>query len=87
MNEQIKSFLLLTLCSNFSLPSAFMCLESRFLFQRGENVIKTYHSPPHVPVVTGNILITIKRFTRYHLVVASNSIVTTGSLYVGTIQT
>ena len=35
-----------------------------------------YHSPPHVSAITGNILITIKRFAHYHLL-ASNSTFTT----------
>ena len=32
---------------------------------------------PHVSVITENILITIIRFTRYHLMLASNSTFTT----------
>ena len=40
----------------------------------------------HVSVITGNILITIKKFARYHVLLASNSILMTDSMYLGTIQ-
>ena len=38
-----------------------------------------YHSPPCVSVITGNILITTIGFTRYDLLLASNSTYTTDS--------
>ena len=44
-----------------------------------------YHSPPHVSVITRNILTKIIRFARYHLL-ASNSTLMADSMYLGTIQ-
>ena len=46
-------------CSKFILTSAFICLQSNFLFQHGKKSMKTYHSPPRVSIITGKILITI----------------------------
>ena len=40
-----------------------------------------YHSAPHVSIITVNILITIIRFVRYHLLLASNSTFMTDFLY------
>ena len=45
-----------------------------------------YHAPPHISVIKGNILITIIRFTHYHLLLASNTTVMTDSQSLGTIQ-
>ena len=45
-----------------------------------------YHSPSHVFVITGNILITAIRLARYHLPLASNNTLMTDSMYLGTIQ-
>ena len=42
--------------------------------------------PPHFSVITGNILITIIRFGRYHLLLASNSTFMNDSMWLGTIQ-
>ena len=50
-------------CSKFIPISAFIFLQSCFLFQHGKRALKTYLSPPHVSVITENILITIIRFT------------------------
>ena len=44
-----------------------------------------YH-PPHVSVITGNILVMLIRFSRYHFLLASNSTFMTDSMYLGTIQ-
>ena len=52
----------------------------------GEVWRHTHPSPPHISVITGNILITTIRFARYHLLLASNSFFMTDSLYLGTIQ-
>ena len=38
-----------------------------------------YHSPSHVSIITGNILITI--FARYHILFASSSTFTTDTQY------
>ena len=45
-----------------------------------------YHSLPHVSVITVNILITIIRFARYHLLLASSRTFITDSMYLGKIQ-
>ena len=45
-----------------------------------------YHSPPQVSGIRRNILIRIIRFTRYHLLLDSNSTFITGSMFLGTIQ-
>ena len=45
-----------------------------------------YHSPPHVSVITGNILIMMTRFAHYYLLLASNSTLMTDSQYFDTIQ-
>ena len=45
-----------------------------------------HHSPPHVSIITGNILMTIIRFSRYHLLLTSNSTFMADSMYLGTIQ-
>ena len=50
--------------------------------------MKTYihHSPPHVSVTTGNILITIIIFAYYHLLLAFSTTFMVDSIYLGTIQ-
>ena len=52
--------------SKFILTSAFICLQSSFLFHHGKVAMKTY-TPSHFSVITGNTLVTIVRFTCYHL--------------------
>ena len=44
-----------------------------------------YLSPPHVSIITGNILITITRFACCDLLLASNSTFMTHCKYLGTI--
>ena len=51
-----------------------------------KNYEHIYHSPPHVSVTTGNILITIIRFAPYHLLLSSNRTFMTDSQYLDTIQ-
>ena len=57
------------------------------LFQYVKKAMKIYiyiyNSPPHVSVVTGNILITRIKFTRYHLLLATNSTFLVDSMYLG----
>ena len=60
-------------CSKFILTSVFIWWEKSY-----EDI---YDSPPHVSVITGNILITIIRFTRYHLLLASSNTFMTDSMY------
>ena len=57
-----------------------------FYFNMGKNYEDLYHSPPNVSVITGNILIMIIRFSRYHLLLTSSSTFMADSLYLGTIQ-
>ena len=78
VNKLKVHFWLKHYCSRFILTSAFICQQSSFLFQD--------NSTPHVSVITGNILITMIRFSRYHLLLASNSTFMTDSMYLGTIQ-
>ena len=86
INEEIKSSLLIqTLLQkvySVLLQNSF-AYNLVFYFNMGNEDI--YHSPPHVSVITGNILITIIRFARYHLL-ASNSTFMTDSMYLGIIQ-
>ena len=74
-------------CSKFILTSAFICLQSSFFISTwGKSYESINTSTPHVSVITGNILITIIRFARYHFLLASSSTFITDSLYLGTIQ-
>ena len=57
-----------------------------FISPWGKSYENIYHSPPHVSVIKGNILIMIIRFARYHLQLPSNSLFMNDSLYLGTIQ-
>ena len=86
--NEVVSKLKVCYCSKFILTSAFICLQFSFLSQHGKNSYEDiYHSPPHVSVIAGNILITIIRFASYHLLLlASNSTFMTDSMYLGIIQ-
>ena len=70
IGEQIKSSLLLTLLQcvysyrSFHLPAIQL-----FISSWKKSYKDIYHSPAHVSVITGNILITITRFSPYHLLV------------------
>ena len=57
-----------------------------FYYKMGKSYDDIYHSPPHVSVFTGNMLITIMRFAHYHLPLAYNSSVMIDSMYLVTIQ-
>ena len=52
----------------------------------GKSYNEIYCFLPNVSFITGIILITIIRFARYHLLLASNSTSMTGSMYLSTIQ-
>ena len=87
MGEQIKSSLLIkTVSVSLFLLQLSFAYNPAFYFNMGKMYEDIYHSPPHVFVITGNILITIIRFARYHLLLASNSTFMTDSMYLGTIQ-
>ena len=73
-------------CTKWASKLALICLQLIFLFQRGKNYKHIYHTPLHVPVITGNIIITLIRFACYHLLLASSSTFMTDSGYVGTLQ-
>ena len=60
--------------SSLFLTSAFICLQFIILFQHEEKAVKTYI-----------IQITIIRFPRYHLQLASNSAFMANSLFLSTI--
>ena len=72
-------------CRKFILTSAFICLLFSFLFQQ-KSYEDIYHSPQHVSVITGNILIMIIRFASYDLLLASSSAFMTDFVYLGTTQ-
>ena len=86
MDKQIKSLLLLTLLQQVYFYFSFHLPVIQLLISKWK---KSYedrcHSPPHVSV-TGNVLITIKRFACYHLLLASNITFMIASLYLGTIH-
>ena len=74
-------------CSKLMLTSAFIFLQSSFLFQHGKKAMKTYIILLFLLYnITGNILITIIRFALYHLLLASNSTFMTDSMFLGTNQ-
>ena len=52
----------------------------------GKSYEDTYHSPSHISVITGSILVTIIRFVHYRLLLASNITFMANSLHLGTIQ-
>ena len=88
MGDQIKRSLIIKtllqlVCSylSFHLPTIQLCLSTW-----KKSYEDVYHSPPHVSVITANILIAIIRFARYHLLPASNSTFMNDSMYLGTIQ-
>ena len=57
---------------------------SAFYFSMGKKLWRyIYNSPPHVSVITGNILITRIKFARYHLLLATNSTFLADSMYLG----
>ena len=87
MGEQIVSSLLIKThaVSCFLLQLSFVYNQA-FFFQHGEKNEDIYCSPLYVSIITGNILIMIKRFICYHLLFASNSVFMTDSMYLGTIQ-
>ena len=53
-----------------------------FYFNMRKSYEDVHHSPPHVSVITGNILITIIRFTRHHLLASNSTFMTDGLFYV-----
>ena len=74
MGQQITSPLLLTLLLKFYSCFSFHLAAMQLFISIGEKSYEDkYHFPPHVPVITENILIAIIRFARYYLQVASNS--------------
>ena len=86
MGTQIKSSLLLMLHNKFIFTASFICLQSSFLFQHVKKAMKTCIILLHVSVIKRNILVNIIKFTRYHLLLSSNSAFMTDSLYSSTIQ-
>ena len=58
----------------------------QILILTGKNLWRRHHSPVHISVITENILLTIIRYARYHLLLVSNRIYVTDSQYWGTIQ-
>ena len=87
MGEQIVSSLLIKThaVSCFLLQLSFVYNQA-FFFNIGKKNEDIYCSPLYVSIITGNILIMIIRFTCYHLLLASNSVFMTDSMYLGTIQ-
>ena len=79
MGEEIKSSLLMK--TLFDLPTIQL-----FISTWEKNYEDIYHSPPLVYVITGNMLIKLIRFARYHLLLVSNGTFMTDSMYLGTIQ-
>ena len=79
-------FYLKRYCSKFIFTQGFICLQSSFYFNWEKSLDDIYHSPPNVYVITGNILITLKRFAPYHLLLVSNSTFMTDAMYLRTIQ-
>ena len=57
-----------------------------FYFNVRKSYEETYHSLTHVSVITGNILITIIIFVRYHLRLASTISFMTDSMHLGIIH-
>ena len=88
MGEQIKrSLLIKTLLQQVYSYFSFHLPTVQLFISRWEKCYEyIYHSPPHVSVITGNILITKMRLASYHLLLASSSTVMTDSMYFGTIQ-
>ena len=87
MGEQIKISLLLTILQQvYSYFSFHLPLSKLFISACEKSYEEIYHSPSHVSVITGNILITIIRFAHYYLLPVFNSAFMTDSLYLGTIQ-
>ena len=86
--EQIKiSLLIKTLFAlNLFLLRFSFAYYPAFYFNMRKSYKDISHSPLHDSVITENILITIVRFARYHLLLASNNTFMTDSLYLGTIQ-
>ena len=66
---------------NFHLPTVHL-----FVLTCGKSSEDVYHSLPHVSVIKGNILIAIVIFVCYYLLLASNRIFMTESMYLSTIQ-
>ena len=84
--HEIKSKVHLKLeryCSKFILLQFSFDYNPAFYFNIEKSYEDIYHSPPHVSVITGKILITI---CCYHPLLAFNSTFMTGSVYLGTIQ-
>ena len=75
--------LLQEICSYFSFHLPTIQL---FFSEWVKSYYNIYHSPPHNPLITRNILITIIRFVRYHLLLGCNSTFMTYSMHLGTIQ-
>ena len=88
MCEQIKSSLLIKTLSQKVYSYFSFCLPTIEIFIATwvKSYEGIYRSPPHVSVITENILIKIIRFARYHLFLASNSTFMTDSMHLGTIQ-
>ena len=73
MGQQIKSSLLIKrCCSKFILTSAFIYLQSSFLFQHGKKAMRIY-------IILLHILIPVITFVYYHLFLAFSSTFMTDS--------
>ena len=81
---QIKSSLLLTLV--YSYFSFHLHAIQLFISTQEKSYEHIDHSPPHVSVITENILIVTITFAHYHLLLASNSTVMTDSQHLSTIE-
>ena len=87
MGEQIKSSLSIkTLLQVYSHSSFYLSTIQLFISTWQKSYEDIYHSLPHVSVITGNILITIIKFSRYHVHLAPSSTFMTDSMYLGKIQ-
>ena len=86
MAKQIKSSLLLRLLQKVSYFSFHLPAIQLYISTLEKSYYDIYHSPPHVSVITGNILITIIRFARYYILLTSDSTFITDSQYLRTIQ-
>ena len=90
MDEQVKSSRLLTLLEKVYSYFSFHLPAIQFFISTWIKRFKDiYRSPPHISVVTGNIvirIITIIRFARYRLLLTSSSTFINDPMYLDTIQ-
>ena len=90
MDEQVKSSRLLTLLEKVYFYFSFHLPAIQFFISTWIKRFKDiYRSPPHISVVTGNIvirIITIIRFAHYRLLLTSSSTFINDPMYLDTIQ-